>query len=497
MEKNTSKKNNVNNELSKLPPQAVEIENHIIGKILNEPNSLAIISGILKPECFYLHQNSLIYNILLEMNNNDEYIDYLTLIEKLKSKNLLDEIGGQYAISLYLTLSPSFQVDKYCYIIFDLFVKRELITLFQETTNKLYVNDCDISDIIDLVYEKLEIIFDKLSNEQIHHIKSTIDKTIDEIEGFSDGTMTAYIKTGIPLFDNHIYITRKFIIGIAASRGAGKTRFLIHLMKSIYKRNDNISTLWYSMEDSDSKIVRLFAADEVNLTDQQMQSKGYNLSLLEKEKLKNVIREFSSYDIDFVTHQENIGTISKTFNQFIKKRPNTNFFFLIIDNIMLIEDLYQNTDSNTLVIEDKIAASFRRIINNSDKLGKEVCIIFLHHMTKEMESKVNFEEAYRPKLAHMKGSSRFADIANAILLINKPGMHKDLIKKHSDLPDILCEYPNNILKLEKREKILQQILIIEVAKNRDGEMSDDNLAIERYLTDFGKMSFIPIKCKKK
>jgi len=89
----------------------------------------------------------------------------------------------------------------------------------------------------------------------------------------------------------------------------------------------------------------------------------------------------------------------------------------------------------------------------------------------------------------MKGSSRFADICSAIVLLNKPSMHKDLIKKHSVLPDIQCVNSDGSKIYVKRELLLQNLMLAEVAKNRDGEMADDNVAVARYIVDFKTMKF--------
>ena len=114
-------------------------------------------------------------------------------------------------------------------------------------------------------------------------------------------------------------------------------------------------------------------------------------------------------------------------------------------------------------------------------------------MTKEMEGRANFEEAYRPKLTHMKGSTRFADICTSSILINYIGSHKDLIKKNSQLPDILCKNSDGTTKYYKRELLMKNLLIIEVAKNRDGEMANDDISIIRYLVDFKTMKFTELQ----
>jgi replicative DNA helicase len=481
-------------EFGKLPPQALELEDAIIGACITNDNCLAIALKILNPLCFYSNVNKIIFEAIIDMSEKEIPIEMVTVSNHLKNMNKIDDIGGPYAIALIVNkLTSTVNCEYHCYVVFELFVKREMINLFQEETNNLYLSDSDIFLVYERVEKRLEEIFEKLSDNQVKHMKTSIERTIKEITSYNDGSDISYIKTGIRIFDENVYLSPKFILGIAAARGAGKTRFLIFLMKQIFNANENVSALWYSMEDSDTKIIRCFAATNTGLSDAQMQSKGYKLSSNELSSLTSEINKFSKYDIDFINQQESISSISRTFNRFMKKRKD-KICFLLIDNIMLIEDLYSIQNGNTLAIEDKIAASLRKIVNKAEKNGHKAIIIFLHHMTKEMESKYNVEEAYRPKLVHLKGSSRFADVANAIILINNPGMYKDLIKKHSALPDINCLNSDGSTMYVKREILLQKMLLVEVAKNRDGEMSDDNVAVQRYVTDLKLMKFTDLNC---
>jgi len=493
----TKKKSNVSlTEFGKLPPQSIEFEEAIIASCIKDNRYCDIALKILNHQCFYKNDNKIIFEAIEKMSEQEIPIELTTLTYFLRETGKIEEMGGPYYLTILMTkLTSSVNLEFQCYVVFELFVKREMITLFTEETNNLYSANCDIFDVYTRVEQRLEELFETLSDSQVKHMKNSIDKAIKEIESFEDGSSISYVKTGIKIFDEFVFLSPKFIMGIAASRGAGKTRFLIYLMKQIFKHNDNVAALWYSMEDSDTKIIRAFAATNTGLSDAQMQSKGYKLSKQELSGLTEEIKKFSKYDIDFVNDQESISSISRHFNRFMKKRPD-KLCFLLIDNIMLIDDLYSNTSGNTIAVEDKIAASLRKITNKAEKNGYKAIVIFLHHMTKEMESKYNLEEAYRPRLVHLKGTSRFADIANAIILINKPGMHKDLIKKHSALPDINCLNSDGTTKFVKREVLLQNMLIAEVAKNRDGEMADDNVAIQRYIADLGLMKFVELNCIK-
>lgn len=475
----------------KVPPQAPDIEDAILSIILHDDKLIHEALKLLKPECFYQPYAQDIFSIMLSMNERNIPIELITITTNLQGENKSNL--KYYLATIYTKYSSSLNFSFYCKTIFDLFVRREMILMFQNEANNLYNLDTDIFQVYTKVIERLEGLFEQLSEEQIKHIKNTVTNTINEIKTYSETPELAYIRTGINLIDKHIYLSHSFILAIAAPRGAGKTRYLINMMKNIFQINkDKVAALWYSMEDSDSKIVRLFASAETGIADNHMQSKSEKLSHSDMKKVIHAIEQFSDYNITFVNQQESMAKISRTFTQFTRKNEDKTCF-LIIDNIMLVEDLYTIKEGFRLDAEDKVAASIRRIINNGKNRGIKVIVIFLHHMTKEMESSRNKEEAYRPKLAHMKGSTRFADIANAVILLHKPGLYKDLIKHHAQLPDIKCYNSDGSTKMVKRTTLLQNLLISEVAKNRDGETADDELAVQRDIVDFGIMKFQELK----
>ena len=484
-------------EYGKLPPQALELEEAILGACFTDANCCSIALRILTNECFYKAAHQKIFEAIEQMAEKEIPIETITVVQHMRTLGTIDDAGGPYAIMLIRNkLASIVNCEYHCYVVFEMYVKRELIRLFSEATSELFDDKVNIMEVYERVEQRLEEVFEKLSDDQIKHMKNSIDKAILEITSYNDGTDVSFVKTGIPLFDNHAYLSPGMVVGIAAPRGAGKTRYVIYLMKKILELNHkDVSCMWCSYEDSDTKIIRCFAATNTGLTDSQMQSKGYKLSSKELLSLKSEINSFSSYDIEFSTEQENMATISRKFNRFTKKRPD-KINILIIDNVMLIDDLLTAPYGSANEVENKVAASMRKINTKAAKNGYKTIVIFLHHMTKEMEGKANAEEAYRPKLSYVKGSSRFVDIANVFILLHNPGMYKDLIKKQSALPDVKCLNSDGSTIFVKREVLLRKMLIAEIAKNRDGEMADDNVAVQRYIVDFSIMKIKELKCLK-
>ncbi len=83
----------------KVPPQARELEDAILGAIMLDKSAFFVAHEILKPECFYVEANQVIFTAMVGMESRREPIDLLTVVEELKNIGKLDIVGGPYYVS--------------------------------------------------------------------------------------------------------------------------------------------------------------------------------------------------------------------------------------------------------------------------------------------------------------------------------------------------------------------------------------------------------------
>src|SRR5688572_30539092 len=89
----------VGSEIGKLPPQAVELEEAVLGAMLLEKAALVIVIDILNAESFYKEQNGRIYTAIRSLFMRSEPIDVLTVVQELKRTDELEFVGGMYYVS--------------------------------------------------------------------------------------------------------------------------------------------------------------------------------------------------------------------------------------------------------------------------------------------------------------------------------------------------------------------------------------------------------------
>lgn len=83
----------------KMPPQAIDLEEAILGSLMLEKDAFIMVSDFLKPDCFYKESHQKIYQAIQNLSINNEPVDLLTVSEELKRLGLLEEVGGPYYLS--------------------------------------------------------------------------------------------------------------------------------------------------------------------------------------------------------------------------------------------------------------------------------------------------------------------------------------------------------------------------------------------------------------
>ena len=120
-------------EHGKVPPQAVDLEEAVLGAIMLEKDALTAVIDILKPEVFYKESHQIIYRAIYNLFGKSEPVDMLTVTNQLKSTGELDLIGGPYYITqLTNRIASATNIEHHAYILVQKYTKREHIRLRQK-----------------------------------------------------------------------------------------------------------------------------------------------------------------------------------------------------------------------------------------------------------------------------------------------------------------------------------------------------------------------------
>ncbi len=139
-----------------LPPQAVELEEAVLGALMLEGDSVTTVQEFLTAEAFYLDTHRIIYRAIEELCSENKPVDLLTVTEKLKKLKKLKEVGGTpFLAQLTQKVASAMNIEFHATIIAQKYVQRELIRASTEIQRRSYDESSDVTDLID--YAEAEI----------------------------------------------------------------------------------------------------------------------------------------------------------------------------------------------------------------------------------------------------------------------------------------------------------------------------------------------------
>ena len=250
--------------LGKLPPQALDLEEAVLGAIMLEERAMHAISDILKVEYFYKEAHKLIYEACLEMFDNGDPIDILTVTQKLRQSGKLELVGGAFYITkLTSKVNSSANIEYHSRIIQAHGIKRNLINVATDIEKKAYEEQTNVFELIDEMEQQVMKITDIDSSQNATTIRRS---TVDAMTEIHARTLSDDTVTGVPSGFNAIdRITagwqKSDLIIIGARPGMGKTALGLAFARNAAVEH-NTATAFFSLEMSDIQLTtRLISAE--------------------------------------------------------------------------------------------------------------------------------------------------------------------------------------------------------------------------------------------
>lgn len=219
----------------KVPPQAKDLEEAVLGAIMLEKSAFDTVIEILKPECFYVEAHQRIFAAMQGLANKSQPIDILTVAEELRFREELEMIGGAYYVTkLTNAVVSAANIEAHARIILQKFIQRELIRISGEIIGDAYEDSADVFDLLDDAESKLYQITSNHLKKDFDSIDSVLVKTIQRIEDLRHKNEDV---TGVPSGFSHLdRVTYGWqntdLIILAARPAVGKTAFALNLARN-------------------------------------------------------------------------------------------------------------------------------------------------------------------------------------------------------------------------------------------------------------------------
>jgi replicative DNA helicase len=263
----------INLEKGKLPPQALDLEEAVLGAMMIDKKGVDEVIDILQPDAFYKEAHKHIFEAIFQLFTDSQPIDLLTVSAQLKKSGKLDLAGGDfYLIQLTQKISSSAHIEFHSRIILQKFIQRSLIKISSEIIEESYDESTDVFDLLDKAESKLYEVTQgniKRSSETAQSLVIQAKKRIEEIAG-KEGL--SGIPTGFEKLDK---VTSGWqpsdLVIIAARPGMGKTAFVLSMARNMAIDFGHPVAL-FSLEMSSVQLITRLISSETGLSSEKLRT---------------------------------------------------------------------------------------------------------------------------------------------------------------------------------------------------------------------------------
>ena len=260
-------------EKGKIPPQAIELEEVVLGAMMIDKKGVDEVIDILSPDAFYKDAHKYIFEAIFKLFENSEPIDLLTVSAQLKKDEKLDLVGGDfYLISLTQRVSSSAHIEFHARIILQKYIQRSLIKISNEIIENAYDETQDVFDLLDNAEAKLYEVTQGNVKKSTETAQSLVIQAKKKIEEISNKDGLSGIPTGFEKLDK---LTSGWqpsdLIIVAARPGMGKTALTLTMARNIAV-DFNQAVAFFSLEMSSVQLITRLISSETGLSSEKLRT---------------------------------------------------------------------------------------------------------------------------------------------------------------------------------------------------------------------------------
>ncbi|MCC7302951.1 MAG: replicative DNA helicase [Bacteroidia bacterium] len=405
-------------EIGKLPPQAVDLEEAVLGALMLDKDALTAVIEILKPKSFYKEAHERIFSAIQRLFSKSEPIDILTVTQELRKSGELEIVGGAYYISqLTNRVASAANAEYHARIIAQKYIQRELIKSSTEIIRDAYEESSDVFDLLDKAEKGLFDIVDGNVRKQYDDIHTLMGKAIKEIEA------ARQLKTGITGVPSGFTVLDKITSGwqksdliiLAARPAMGKTAFVLSLARNAAVLAEKPVAV-FSLEMSNLQLVNRLISSETELPAEKLK-KG-QLEDYEFQQLNTKITQLADAKI-FIddTPALNIFELRAKARKLVHQHKVE---LIVIDYLQL---MHAGGENNKFNREQEVSTISRSLKSIAKELN--IPIIALSQLNRSVEVRTGSK---KPQLSDLRESGAIEQDADMVVFLHRPeyyGMFED------------------------------------------------------------------------
>ena len=260
-------------EKGKIPPQAIDLEEVVLGAMMIDKKGVDEVIDILSADAFYKDAHKHIFEAIFKLFENSEPVDLLTVSSQLKKDSKLELVGGDfYLISLTQRVSSSAHIEFHARIILQKYIQRSLIKISSEIIEDSYDETKDVFDLLDNAEAKLYEVTQGNIKKSTETAQSLVIQAKKKIEDISNKEGLSGIPSGFTKLDKLTSGWQESdLIIVAARPGMGKTALTLSMARNIAV-NSNIPVAFFSLEMSSVQLITRLISSETGLSSEKLRT---------------------------------------------------------------------------------------------------------------------------------------------------------------------------------------------------------------------------------
>lgn len=401
-----------------VPPQAVELEEAVLGALMLEKDSIIAVQEFLNSDSFYTEEHRLIYKAIEELSMELKPIDLYTVTERLKAKKELKKVGGAtYLAQLTQKVGSAANVEFHAKIIAQKYVQRELIRSATEIQRRSYDESTDVTDLIGYAEGEIFKVAEGHVKRSVQTSKDILAKALSQIEEASKNTSSFNgVQSGFMAIDR---VTLGWqisdLIIIAARPSMGKTAFVLSMARNMAVDHEQ-GVAFFSLEMSAVQLMMRLIIAETGLVGNDV--KSGRLSPEQWKHLESATKPLGSAPL-YIDDTPALSVFEFR-SKARRLKIHNDIKIIIIDYLQLMTG---TQDSKSGTREQEVAFISRTLKAIAKELS--VPIIALSQLSRATEIRGG---SRRPQLSDLRESGAIEQDADIVAFIHRPeyyGINQD------------------------------------------------------------------------
>ena len=440
------------------PPQALDVEEAVLGAMLVEPATIDESMEELSASCFYSPQHRMIFEAMSELVNEHVSVDLVTVSEKLRSKGNLEAVGGPVVLAgLSQNIAAAAHIEYYIKILKQKTIQRDLITASYEILKQSFDESTNVDDLIDNAQTKVFAAIQNNVKRDVQDIGSIINEVLDNLQELQNTTGLSGVPSGYPSIDRVTQGWQKSdLIILAARPSVGKTAFALNIARNAAVES-NMPVAVFSLEMSADQLGKRLITTESGLSGEKIKG-GVKLEQYEWVQLEDTLKRLAKAPL-YIDDTPGIPIMEfRTKAKRLVKQKGVRL--IVVDYLQLMQGPVELRGLR----EQEVAAISRTLKATAKELN--IPIIALSQLSRNAVQRTG--GTGKPQLSDLRESGSIEQDADMVIFIHRPdfvGMSENpedkekayiVIAKHrnGEVCDIEMKYKANQVKFVEPDQSL-------------------------------------------